>query len=195
MRMFAQELQEALEGIDHGPFSESVWADIAVRVIRPMVRSLLGCGATSTRCQSHCGILGDEVALADALALEAMRIFAQDSYAKLPAAVPALTGEDRSSPSPGDEGQVRELVDAAREHKEAISDLCRLLFPATGGLGGTRTTVDTARARRETRVAHPDILRIYIRRSLPEGTTPARVVQEAFRSLGNPTQFAPPRQP
>jgi KAP family P-loop domain len=187
VQILQTELDVAIQAIEHGPFSEADWANIFHTGMRPFfetvrdVRRYLNSVPVSLR------VVGDEVALVDALALETLRIFAPAAYAKLPTLVSILTAE--GVPAMGGLGQGREeadrqaindLVAAAAPHEEATRELLRRLFPKVGRhLGGTAIYGDDQAYEIKRRVANPDVLRIYLRRTLPEGTIPARLVAEA----------------
>jgi hypothetical protein len=139
-------------------------------------------------------VLCSEVALVDALALETLRIVAPAAYAKLLALVPTLTDDESanwgSSREAEEQEQLDALVAAAAPHQESIRQMLQRLFPRIGRyVGGTSVIGSVQDYRRNRRVAHPEVLRVYIRRTLPEGATPSALVQEAYESLSDREQF------
>jgi len=135
-------------------------------------------------------LIGDEVALADVLALEAVRVLAPDYFTALPGAIELLTGTNRGEDAKEQERlrkQYDDLLDRAGKHREAIDGLNSHLFPTTRRF---RRNVGFAGWqlegwKRERRVAHPDVLRFYLERTLPSGVLPARVVTEIVAKLGD----------
>ena len=64
------------------------------------------------------------------------------------------------------------------------------LFPRVGNyVGGTSVIGGGQEYRRHRRVAHPEVLRIYLRRTLPQDATPARIVVESYESMGDRARF------
>lgn len=64
--------------------------------------------------------------------------------------------------------------------------MLRRLFPRIGRhVGGSSIIGSGQDDRRNRRVAHPDVLRVYLRRTLPEGATPAQLVAEVYESMGD----------
>src|SRR6266481_3247934 len=81
------------------------------------------------------------VALADVLALEAIRLRLPDVFAQLGPMSRALTDVGMiTSQTPGWQAEVGAFIQSAGEHAAVVSDLCRLLFPATERYLGSNTT-------------------------------------------------------
>jgi hypothetical protein len=113
------ELDAALQPIEHGPFSRDDWVNVFHTGMRPFfgnmrdVRRYLNAVPVTLR------VLGREVALVDALALETLRIFSPACYAQLPGLVSTLAGdEDVGWQSPRE-----------REEQEAIDRLIAAAAP------------------------------------------------------------------
>lgn len=187
------ELDAALRPIDHGPFFQDDWVNIFHTAMRPFFENVRDVRRYLNAVPVTLRVLGNEVALVDALALDTLRIFAPAAYAKLPALVATLTGEgtDHMNEGSGEREQaearaITELVDAAAPQEEAVKQMLRRLFPRIGRHVGGSTIIGSAQDyRRNRRVAHPDVLRIYLRRTLPEGATPAQLVGEVYESMAD----------
>ena len=141
-------------------------------------------------------VVGGEVALVDVLALETIRVFAPAAYAELSASIGTLTGrrqvygEDSRARDAIDAPRVAAIVDAAAPHEDAVKEILGRLFPKIGQLvGGTRTSGGEQTARRELRVADPDILRTYLERTLPPGVVSGVLVGEAAAALSDPSRL------
>jgi hypothetical protein len=135
-------------------------------------------------------MIGDEIALADVLGLEAVRVLRPDMFDAMVDARDALgttrtlgIGSSAGNP-PLNESPVAGL--AAVDHDLADAS-CKWLFPASGryfGHSGYRSEwLGTWRKRRN--VANPDVFRFYLERRLPEGVVPARVVDGLLNSLSD----------
>lgn len=135
-------------------------------------------------------LLRDEVELGDVLALEAIRVLAPTSFDRLVDAREALTStSDNALVSQERRERWREQVVAipqpADERQSAVRELLERLFPAAQRyLGGPAYGLDwLGRWQRERRVAHPEVLGIYLRRRLAPGVLPARDVEEVFAAF------------
>ncbi len=136
-------------------------------------------------------LVRDEIELTDILALEALRVRTPTSFALLTACRDALTdleaGQGPSSVSgTNSQAQVHAIVQAAGTFAPQVEMIVRRLFPATDRYfsGGTTYGRDWLTTwRRDNRVAHPDVLDIYLKRALPEGALPGLIVRRALASI------------
>jgi len=138
--------------------------------------------------------LGDEVALADVLALEAIRLFEPECFEAIVEAGDVLTAPrswltfGSSSNAEDLEAQVRGIPAAAREdRREAIEEVLRRLFPfAESRLGGASYSEGfVPEWRGERRVAAAEVFSVYLHKRLPLGSLPARDVERAVRIMGD----------
>jgi hypothetical protein len=197
VRLLQTELDAALESITYGPFSKDDWVNIFHTGMRPFFKNIRDVRRYLNAVPVTLRVLGDEVALVDALALETLRIFARDAYAKLPSMVSTLTGEGihdwggaSGEREERDARAIDEFVAAARPHQDAVRQMLRRLFPRIGRhVGGSSVIGSGQDYRRNRRVAHPEVLRIYLQRTLPEGATPAQLVREAYETMGDRERF------
>ena len=95
--LLAQELYKAIEcalaDIENpGPFDEEVWADVRAEIVRPLIRNIRDVRRYAIAIRETVGGLEGQVALADVLALEAIRVFLPDIFRLLPGAIDGLTG-------------------------------------------------------------------------------------------------------
>jgi predicted KAP-like P-loop ATPase len=183
------ELQTVVAAIEHGPFRDEDWQNVYPDGIRPFfttvrdVRRYLNAVPVTLR------VIGGEVALVDVLALEALRVFAPDSYARLIGEAGLLTGEEQAATfgSPDEEhdrARVNAIADAAGEFTQPTKAIIERLFPNVAHLvGGSRLTGSEQAARRELRVSSPDVLRTYFGRALPEGVVSGVFVSQLVGAL------------
>ena len=166
-------IDQALAGISApGPFDEHAWPDIFAETIRPLVRTMRDVRRYALAIRGTIVELGGQVAVADALAMEAIRVFLPDVFVRLHEAIDGLTKPSdqlyglREDP-PGLKEQIDGLIEAAKERGELVRSMIRRLFPV-----GTRHLPHgshygsdwSAGWLRDRRVAHPDILRLYLER-------------------------------
>ena len=100
--LLAQQLYEAIEhslaDIENpGPFDGEVWADIRADIVQPLIRNMRDVRRYAIAIRETVGGLDGQVALADTLALEAIRLFLPDVFRLLPGAIDGLTGMTRAS--------------------------------------------------------------------------------------------------
>jgi hypothetical protein len=115
--------------------------------------------------------LQGEITLADVLALEAVRVFLPDVFVQLHGAVDALTQTSshsygRTEESPHLSGKIEQLLQAAGSNAEVVQALIQRLFPAAQRhIGGSHYGSDwEGKWLRDRRVAHEDILKLYLER-------------------------------
>ena len=187
--MFITGLAPILDDLPAGPFDAGDWQNLLAFVIRPLlvtprhVQRLLGSLSMTMR------LVGDEVALADLIGIETVRVLH-------PALFEALVSvADYLSVNPGiaDQGgyqRGRNVADSpiARVHEVApglAEDVCRWLFPAARQFfENTHYGPEWEIAwRRQRKVASSSVFRFYLERQLPDGVVPARAVDEALADL------------
>jgi hypothetical protein len=118
--------------------------------------------------------LGEQVALVDVLALEAIRILHPDVFRNIHSAVDGLTNTSDVYRHRGDpphlKEQIEAIINAAGDRGKVVRDLVQRLFPAGARhLGGSHYGGDSKnRWLRERRVAHEDVLRFYLERVMSE---------------------------
>ena len=141
-------LDAALNGIeDRGPFDRQAWEEVYWEIIRPLVRNMRDVRRYAAAIQATLIDLGGQVALADVLGLEAVRMFLPNVFRLLPGAVDALTvtsvGQQNtrhirtqtrkragiSTEPDGFKGQVDELIETGKTHDAEVRAMIVRLFP------------------------------------------------------------------
>ncbi|MGO9956937.1 MAG: P-loop NTPase fold protein [Solirubrobacteraceae bacterium] len=153
-----------------GPFDQDAWPDLFMEVIRPLVRNMRDVRRYATNVHGTVKALAGEIALADVLALEAVRVFLPDVFAELHAAVEGLTTTSGLSLGAREPARLKmaieRLIAAAGEHEAVVRAMVARLFPAgarhVGGMSYGESF--TSQWLREHRVAHEAILRLYLER-------------------------------
>ncbi len=187
--IFLAGLQHLLDTVPSGPLDIADWQNIFAFVVRPLlatprsVRRLLGSLSMTMR------LVGDEVALADLIGIEAIRVLrpamfeaivAVADYLSVQTVVPGQGGyQPGRSPADAPIGPMV-AVDAA-----LAQGVCRWLFP------GARHYFENMHHgsewegtwRRQRKIASASVFRFYLERQLPGGVVPARVVDEALEHL------------
>jgi hypothetical protein len=186
-------LDQVISGIPAGPFEPGRWQDVAARVLGPLLSTPRDINRYLASLPASLRMIGEEVALVDVLVLEAIRLRLPDVFAQLGPMSRALTDVGMiTSQTPGWQAEVDAFIQSAGAHAAVVSDLCRLLFPATERYLGSNTTWPSSWLsiwRKNRRVANPDVLAIYLSKQLPPGTVPAATVEMAVLAMERTENF------
>ncbi len=176
-RQIFEAIDEALSGIDNsGPFDENLWPDIFMEIIRPLLKNMRDVRRYAAAIHGTVRDLNGQVALADVLALEAIRIFLPDVFHQMHESIDGLTTTSGLSYGAREEPphlkeQIDRLITAAGSDVEVVRAMIRCLFPAAERhVGGSHYGHEWKNSwLRERRVAHEDILRLYLERIVGVG--------------------------
>jgi hypothetical protein len=190
-RQIAEALDAALSGIENidGP-DANVWPNIFFEVVHPLIGSLRDVNRYALAIRGTVTALGGQVALADVLGMEAIRIFLPDVFARIPVSVEALTNVG-TVVGQVEQGRfklaVDEVISAAGRRASVATNAIKLLFPAARKFIDNYHFTSDARQGwlRGKRVAHPDILRLYLERVPNAGLKTHYAAEKAFSLLGD----------
>ncbi len=187
-------IHEIANPTEHGLLESEYWTDVFLFVIRPLfatprdVRRYLNSAALTVK-HVHA-----EVSLVDIFALEALRVLQPQSFARLLSVADALTmPASRSADNDKAGERLRAFIASGDEHASQLAELCQRVFPASRSyLDNYLFTQDSVdRWKRQRRVAHPEILRIYFEKQLPADAIPSPIVNsvmDAFTSSEGPDE-------
>ena len=184
-------LDEALADTENpGVLNDAVWPDVFMEVIRPLIRNMRDVRRYAVATRGTVKALGGQIALADALALEAVRVFLPDVFSHLHGAVDALTTTSNAGirgDSPQLKAQIDRLVDTAKPQSEVVRAMIDRLFPAAERhIGGSHYGADwKGRWLRERRIAHEHILRFYLERVAGEGLQAFTAAEHVWAHLAD----------
>lgn len=166
-------VNNAIQDIEKtGPFDEQIWPDIFVEIIRPLIRTMRDVRRYAISIRGTVASLGGDVALTDVLALETIRIFMPDVFILLHSSIDALTATDDyilGYSRDADnllKAKVEKLIEVSGGNSNIIKDIIRRLFPAArrhieNNIYGAEWKKKWLQERR---VAHEDILQLYLER-------------------------------
>lgn len=187
-------LTPMLEGLTVGPFVTADWENLFAFVVLPLLRTPRDIRRYLESLPMTLRMIGDEVALADLMALEAIRVLSPAMFTAIVEALDVLAPSSSlalgSAPAsaPGTANPLSALADVDADLASAIS---KWLFPAAGrhfGHSGYGPEwLGTWRAQR--RVASPHVFRYYLERQLPAGVVPARTVDAVLANLTEPDRL------
>jgi len=148
-----------------------IWPDVFMEIVRPLIRNMRDVRRYAAAIRGTVCALGGQVALADVLSLEAVRVFLPDVFRNLHSSVEALTTTTSSTIGgrefpPRLQGQIEALLAAAGSDGHIVRAMIGRLFPAgQRHVGGSHFGEEWKREwLKEHRVAHEDILRLYLER-------------------------------
>lgn len=194
-RLFLSGLQATVDGFSTGPVDESRWPDVFADCIWPLVNNLRDVKRYLAALPLTLRQLGDNVALVDTLAAEAVRTFLPDLHRGLDQAADALTstrGTAFGASEPGSHRQaVADFVTLAGEHEDLARAFCRHLFPASERyLGGSTYGADWLKSwKRDRRLAHPDVLGFYLDNVMSGTLAASRIAEHALEVLSDENQL------
>lgn len=159
---------------DPGKFNQNAWPDVFMEIIRPLIKNMRDVRRYAAAIHGTVRDLDGQVALVDVLALEAIRVFLPDVFRNMHVAVDGLTTTSEGYGYRDDSSHLKEhiegLIKAAGERGTVVRALIRRLFP--GGerhVGGSHYGGEWKHQwLRERRVAHEEILRLYLERIVGE---------------------------
>jgi hypothetical protein len=170
-------------------FDDQRWPDVYVEVISPLIKSIRDVRRFALALRPTMTSLGDQIELVDLFGIEAVRVFLPDQFRALVNARTYLTsvsspyGQSRGS----DPGKVAidALLAQAAGDVAVIEAVLERLFPATDrytsntfhGSGSERTWL------RSHRVAHTDILSLYLENVASDGLTAFHYATGLFGAL------------
>lgn len=187
--IFLAGLQRLVDTVPTGPLDTGDWQNIFAFVVRPLlatprsVRRLLGSLSMTVR------LVGDEVALADLIGIEAIRVLQPALFEALVSLADDLSAQPTSVGSAGYQHGHSPLdtpvAPLFRVDPALAQAVCQWLFP------GARRYIENMHYgpewevtwRRKRKIASSAVLRFYLERQLPEGVVPARVVDDALDRL------------
>ena len=178
-----------------GPFDKNVWPDVFIEVIQPLIRNMRDVRRYAAAIFCTVQALAGRIALVDVLALEAVRVFMPDVFNRLHESIEGLTTTDltyitRRDP-PYLKEQIDRLINAAGDHSNIVRAMIQHLFP--GGqrhIGGPTYGSDSKnRWIRGRRVAHEEILRLYLERTIGEGLQTFSDAEQAWIRMSDRVAF------
>ena len=173
------------------PLDRTVWSRVFFEVITPVLSNLRDVRRYVNSLSVALKTVGSEVALADLLGLEAVRVLRPNLFELLRSnarllvhpvsfSAPLIREEERKA-------KITLMVEAEEDSKVLLNSVLEILFPATQGfLGGMNYGLGwDATWRKERRVACEEVLQIYLQAGLDEGALEHRQVEELAAALSD----------
>lgn len=186
------EIQRAVGDREHGPLDVAEWTNIFALVIRPLFRTPRDVRRFTNGIPVALSVIGDEIAVADVLAIEAIRCMLPDVWSQIQLCAGVLTNTSEhifasARRTDAEKAKFDALLAAAGEHRPTVQEFCARVFPPS------RKFIDnhhygpesSQRWRKERRLANPDVLQFYFEKSLPSDVLRSSAVQRLFDNLGD----------
>ncbi len=193
------QLQEMIERHDVAELDRDVWFRVRYEVIKPLVSNLRDAKRFLFSLPVTLNSVGQEVALADLLGLEALRVLRPNLFEELRAHAHCLTqveslsqwsmqGANREERI---EVELTAMLDRVGSERKLMESVLQTLFPAQRVVGGASYGSDwEGRWRRERRVASGEVFRIYLASALADDGVPTSHVLEVVSALSDATRLA-----
>lgn len=193
--LFLAGLGPLVEDLATGPFSPEDWQNVLTFVVRPLlvtprhVQRLLGSLSMTMR------LVGDEVAVADLVGIEAVRVLHPALFEATITVADHLSAKagfgDQGAYHPGRNPAGSPIAPMYTASPELAAAVCRWLFPAArrhfeNMHHGSEWEITW---RRKRKVASAAVFRYYLERQLPDGVVPARAVDDALSHLTSPDEL------
>lgn len=170
-------LSAELDGLPKaGNFDQELWPDVFIEVVRPLITNMRDVRRYATAVGGTVRALDGQIALVDVLGLEAVRVFLPDVFLRMPIAVASLTTPSDGSYRARDgqdplKTEVQALIESAGDRASVVTAMIeRLFMAAQRHISGMNYGAEWSRRwLKERRVAHADILRLYLERVAGEG--------------------------
>ena len=194
-------LEELIRGRDLAQFDNDVWNKIFFDVIKPLLGNVRDVKRYLCSLPVTLDSVGQEVALADLLGLEAVRVLRPSMYEALKARAEYLVHSESQSgfwiSEEARNSQIQQELETMLEHagreRGILKSVLQILFPATEGfLGGSwyRANWDVT-WRKQRRVACEEVLQIYLLAGLDEGSLRSQYVENLYEALADEDRLTP----
>lgn len=198
--MLIDRLNEVLKGRDLRPIDDGAMASVLSEVIKPLLGNLRDVKRYLNSLPVTLDLVGSEVALADVLGLEAVRVLRPSIFDALKAHPKCLVHSDSVSLlSMSDTNraetikkELMEIMEQAGDERKVLESLLEILFPATNGYLGRMSHGPNFKStwRAERRVACEEVLRIYLQGGLDEGALASRELDDIVEALTEEQRLA-----
>lgn len=189
-------LDAELDGLPNtGNLDQKLWPDVFMEIVRPLITNMRDVRRYTAAVGGTVRALDGQIALTDVLGLEAIRVFLPDVFYRMPNAVAALTttvsGGSYRDTQVRQKTEIQELINSAGAKAPVATALIdRLFMAAQRHTGGMNYGGDWSRQwLRERRVAHADILRLYLERVAGEGLLAFNQAEIAWGLMNDANAF------
>ena len=197
--VFLPSLEELVNDHDVTDLDQNVWRQVLYEIIKPLLGNLRDMKRYLFSLSATLNMVGREVALADLLGLEAVRVLRPALFEDLRSHSECLvysSSDGRLTAALG--GQRQENVDELSKmlkrsgtDQTIMSSVFKILFPATQEFLGHSYYGESIKTawRKERRVACEEVLRIYLQSGLDDTAIPSGDIRAILESLDDETKL------
>ena len=186
--VFFRQLDAILQVRKLSPIDQQVWSEVYFGIIRPLIKNLRDVKRYLNSLPVILETVGEEVALADLLGMEAIRVFSPSLFEELRTNSHVLVQSTTVWMSPEARREhLGLLLDRAGDKRQVLDVVLRVLFPSTQSFLSNVSygTQSEAYWRRERRVASEEVLLVYLEAGLAQDGLPSSTVLEIVEALGD----------
>ncbi len=187
-KLFFRQLDLIIQGHNLAQLDQQSWSQVYIEIIRPLLGNMRDVKRFLNSLPFIFDVVGEEVALADLLGMEALRILSPDVFEQLRnhASVVVQSRVDWISPEVRRE-QLENMLKHAGTNRNLLQSVFRVLFPSTQSILTNISYGNSFEAswRRDRRIASEEILRVYFEAGLSEDDIPYGTVQEIVGALAD----------
>ena len=193
VRQVGEALDQALAGTDVAELDTEVWPDVLMEIIKPLIRNMRDVRRYAAAVHTTADSVGKQVALADLLGIEAIRVFLPGVFAQIQVSVEGLC-----TPSPGfggagryEDSQSKDSIDrllrVAEKNEPVVKALIQRLFPfARRHIENNNYGSDWQKTfLRNRRIAHRAILGVYLERVPGSELMAFTYAEKAWQLMGD----------
>lgn len=200
--LLAEGLAEVLTRCASGPFQQDDFTNVFQLVIVPLPATARDVRRYLNALPLTLDLLGAELALTDVVALEALRLFLPEVFVLLPELNDALaqtfrTGGmfTRSTVEDQAKQAAARVLEAAGDRGAVVEQFLKRVMPLSERFLplGTNMWYDARSSQRwlrERRVAHPELFRLYLEKTVPSGALPAQAIVDLRDAFAHPAELA-----
>ena len=192
---FFNELDELIRDRDVTDLDRNVWGEVYQEIVRPLLSNLRDIKRYVYSLPVTLELVGKEVALADLLGLEAVRMLRPRLYEELRehrGNIVRYESDIRWTVQPDDrleeaKRDLEAMLERACVNNKLLQAVFRILFPATHNVLGVGLYIQTgdSELRRDRRIGCEDVLEIYLNAGIDESAVATVGVQELVNAFAD----------
>ena len=192
---FFNELDELVRDRDVTDLDRNVWGEVYQEIVRPLLSNLRDIKRYVYSLPVTLELVGKEVALADLLGLEAVRMLRPRLYEELRehrGNIVRYESDIRWTVQPDDrleeaKRDLEAMLERACVNNKLLQAVFRILFPATHSVLGVGLYIQTgdSELRRDRRIGCEDVLEIYLNAGIDESAVATVGVQELVNAFAD----------
>ena len=198
-KILFEQLEELVRDKEIGDLDRDVWREVYAEIVRPLVSNLRDTKRYLYSLPVTLELVGKEVALADLLGMEAVRVLRPRLYEELREHRENLVRSEsdiRWADEPQDrleeaKRDLEAMLERALVDYKLLQAVFRILFPATHSALNVRLYVQVRESelRRDRRIGFEDVLKTYLNAGLDESAVATAEIRELVEALADESRL------